>query len=223
MTDAPTAPAETVLLMAGGGALSAATVARLGAFGSRWVAADGGADRLAALGVVPERIIGDLDSLADVEAWRDRGIAVEHVSEQDSTDFEKCLARVEAPLILAAGFLGARLDHSLAALSALVQQPPGAVVLVGEEDLALHCPPRLALDLEAGMRVSLYPLARVGGHASSGLRWPIAGLEFAPEGRIGTSNAATGAVEIGLDGPGMVLILPLEALAAVVAALREVA
>ena len=33
------------------------------------------------------------------------------ITEQDSTDFEKCLRRISAPEILGFGFLGARVDH----------------------------------------------------------------------------------------------------------------
>ncbi|MEL7277525.1 MAG: thiamine diphosphokinase [Pseudomonadota bacterium] len=220
MNALPDMAATDTILLAGGGALSARTVALLGQFGSHWVAADSGADSLAAFDILPDRIIGDLDSISDPQVWRSRGVPVEHVAEQDSTDFEKCLARVDAPLILAAGFLGKRLDHTLAALTALVQRE-GAVILVGENDIAVHCPPRLALALEAGTRLSLYPLRPVRGLTSRGLRWRIDGLALAPDGRIGTSNAALGPVEIALDGPGMVLILPVEALSALVAALRS--
>jgi thiamine pyrophosphokinase len=42
---------------------------------------------------------------------------------------------------------------------------------------------------------------------ATGLRWPIEGLDFAPAGRVGTSNAATGPVSIEMRGP-MLLILP---------------
>lgn len=82
----------------------------------------------------------------------------------------------------------------------------------------IAAPPRLALDLPAGTRVSLYPLGRVSGE-SRGLRWPISGLVFEPAGRVGTSNAALGgAVELALDGP-CILILPRRHLADAVAAL----
>jgi len=43
---------------------------------------------------------------------------------------------------------------------------------------------------------------------SEGLRWPIGGLNFAPDGRIGTSNAALGPVSLTLTAPKMLVILP---------------
>jgi thiamine pyrophosphokinase len=66
--------------------------------------------------------------------------------------------------------------------------------------------------------VSLLPLAPVTG-GSAGLRWPIEGLSFDPLGRVGASNVATGPVSLRMDGPGMLVVLPREALDAAVAAL----
>ncbi|MFT6103787.1 MAG: thiamine pyrophosphokinase, partial [Paracoccaceae bacterium] len=43
---------------------------------------------------------------------------------------------------------------------------------------------------------------------STGLRWPISGLEFEPGGLIGTSNSANGPVGLEFDQPGMLVILP---------------
>ena len=42
------------------------------------------------------------------------------IPEQDSTDFDKCLRHIAAPLVLGVGFLGGRVDHELAAFSTLV-------------------------------------------------------------------------------------------------------
>ena len=95
------------------------------------------------------------------------------------------------------------------------------MILLGAEDLVIACPQTLTLDLAPGARVSFFPLAPVTGLVSEGLRWPVAGLAFAPGGRIGTSNVATGGrMRAGFDGPGMLAILPLDQLEAVAAALE---
>lgn len=183
----------------------------------RLVAADGGARVALAAGRVPEAVIGDLDSIAPGDRARLPAAAVHRVAEQDSTDFDKCLARIAAPLVLGLGFLGARLDHTLAALSALVRHD-GACLLVGGEDVAFHVARHVALDLPPGSRLSIFPMAPVTGR-SRGLEWPIDGLVLAPAGRIGTSNRATGPVEIDFDGPGAVVIVPLAARDAALAGL----
>lgn len=183
------------------------------------VAADGGAARVLALGVMPDLVIGDMDSLDPaLQAQLAPGV-LHHISEQDSTDFDKCLRNIDAPLVLAHGFLGARVDHQLAAFTVMVRRAERRCVLVGADDIVLVAPPRLALALPIGMRVSLFPMGTVSGR-SKGLRWPINGIEFAPNGRIGTSNEVSGPVELSFDGSQMLLILPPEALPALLEGLN---
>lgn len=119
-------------------------------------------------------------------------------------------------MILGVGFLGARLDHQLAALHTLVAYTQQPCVLLGAHDLAFAAPPEIALDLATGSRLSLFPLAPVTGR-SEGLEWPIDGLAFTPSGRIGTSNRVTGPVRLAFDAPGMIVLTPPEALDAVLA------
>ncbi len=186
----------------------------------RLIAADGGAELLRNYGMAPQKVIGDLDSIDSETLASLPDEARLHVAEQQSTDFEKCLMRIRAPLILGVGFLGRRLDHQLAAFNALVRHPEVPCILIGSEDVIFHAPPRLDLDLPAGMRVSLFPMAPVRGR-SEGLDWPIGGIAFAPGGRIGTSNRAGGGpVRLEFEGPGMLVMLPRRALDRAAAALR---
>lgn len=184
------------------------------------VAADGGAAVLLAMGYTPDAVIGDMDSLSpDLQAALPEGV-LHRIAEQDSTDFNKCLRHIAAPLVLGYGFLGARLDHQLAAMTVLAAYPDRRCILVGRDDIVLLAPPRITLHLPAGSRFSLYPLAPVTGR-SDGLRWPIDGLTFAPTGITGTSNAVTGPVMLEIDAPHMLLILPQAGLAAVRQGLAE--
>lgn len=182
------------------------------------VAADGGAERVLGLGRLPDLVIGDFDSFSS--GGRIPEDRLLRIDEQDSTDFEKCLERISAPRVLALGFLGRRIDHSLAVLSALAARPSGWCVLVGGHDVVVHCPASLALDLPDASRVSLFPMAQVTAR-SEGLEWPVAGVDFAPAGRIGTSNRVTGPVVLATDGPGMLLILPRRAFRPLLAGLER--
>lgn len=182
------------------------------------VAADSGAATVLATGLVPELVVGDMDSL-DPSLRRRLGSRVHEVSEQDTTDFDKVLSAVEAPLMIGVGFIGERLDHELAAMAALARSPRRCV-LIGPHDVVFSVPGEIGLDLAAGTRVSLFPLAPVRG-LSRGLVWPIDGLDFAPDGRIGTSNAAEGPVSLRFDGPGMLVLLPRDNLPAALAALAR--
>jgi len=175
------------------------------------VAADGGADALMRFGVVPELVIGDMDSLHGALPPDTRILPI---TEQDSTDFGKCLAHLEAPFIIGVGFLGERLDHTLAALSVLLEYGDHAIVLLGERDVAFVAPPHWSMTVEPGTRVSFYPLLPSLGIASSGLRWPIEGLSMTAGGQIGTSNeAAEPQISAQFSPRGIVTILPAQYLA----------
>jgi thiamine pyrophosphokinase len=182
------------------------------------VAADGGAETALSAGHDPVAVIGDFDSLSSGARARIPADRLFEVREQDSTDFDKALRGVAAPLVLAVGFLGGRVDHQLAALSTLLSQADRACVLIGAQELIFHIPPMLDLALNAGDIVSLFPLAPVTGR-SVGLQWPIDGLSLKPGGRIATSNRALGPVRLDLDGPGLLMIAPRGALDAVMRAI----
>lgn len=181
------------------------------------VAADGGAIRAVDLGVCPLAVIGDMDSLGDVRAGL-TGTAIHRVSEQDSTDFEKCLQRIDAGFVIGVGMTGARNDHFLAALNVLARRNRGPVLLLDDHDVIFVLPGEILLDLDPGTRVSLFPLGRWQG-TSSGLRWPLDGLTLEPGGQIATSNEATGPVRITGQGGALIAILPARCLPKVLDAL----
>ena len=175
------------------------------------VAADGGAAAALAAGRLPDAVIGDFDSLDDATRARIPPERLHHIAEQDSTDFHKCLARIEAPLILVAGFAGGRMDHLLAVFNVLVRLPHRRTVVLGPDDLCLLAPPDLTLDLAPGTAVSLFPMAAVTAE-SRGLHWPVDGLALAPDAQSGTSNRATGPVRLCAHAPKLLLLLPRDTL-----------
>ncbi len=175
------------------------------------VAADGGAAILVDSDIIPEAVIGDFDSMSEPVKAQLPADRLFQISEQNSTDFDKALRHIEAPLVLGAGFLGGRLDHQLAVLNTLVARLDRPCILLGEHEVVFHAPPRITLHLTSGDIVSLFPMRRVTGR-SLGLEWPIEGLVFEPDGRVGTSNRAVSSVELHMDGPGMLLMVPRAAL-----------
>ncbi len=184
------------------------------------VAADGGADRCLQRGVMPQAVIGDFDSISVRARAAIAADRLHVIGEQDSTDFDKALRSVAAPFVLALGFAGARIDHGLAVFNTLVRRDAPCVV-VGPRDVVFYAGRAVRLDMRVGDRLSLFPMGRVSGQ-SRGLEWPIAGLDFAPDGRIGTSNrVAAGQVELVFDAPGMLVIVPKRYLPGVIAAVRR--
>lgn len=195
---------EGGVTLLGGGWVSPADVAQALTIAPTLVAADGGGDRALALGLSPAAVIGDIDSLSP-QGRAALGPRVHRIPEQDSTDFGKCLAHVQARFYLGLGFTGLRLDHTLAALTEVAARPGQTILLMAEEEVIFRAPAELRLDLPPGARFSLYPMGPARGR-SSGLRWPIDGIGFAPGGRIGTSNEVTGPVWLEISGPMLVLL-----------------
>ena len=196
--------------LAGGGPFSGAALSKARALAPCLVGADGGADRLLALDAVPDAVMGDLDSLSS-KARLLLGDKVHHIPEQDSTDFDKALRYIRAPFILGLGFMGARVDHALAAYSGLLRASHQICILIGPRDLVFLAPPLMRLDIRRGTRFSLFPMGSVRGE-SQGLRWPIAGINFAPDGMIGTSNEVSGPITLRFDARKMLVILPVSQL-----------
>lgn len=196
--------------LAGGGPFSATALARAQARAAYVAAADGGADRLIALGADPMAVMGDLDSISP-RARAQLGARVLHIPDQDSTDFDKAMAQIKAPFILALGFMGGRADHGLAVFSGLVRAAHQTCILIGPRDLVFLAPFEMQLNLARGTRLSLFPMGAVRGQ-SHGLNWPIDGIDFAPDGVIGTSNRVSGPVFLQFNARKMLVILPVSQL-----------
>ena len=216
--DQPLAARSITLL--GGGPVDPHQLHQALALAPTLVAADGGAEHAHHLDLPVTKIVGDLDSLTNLQFWRDQGVDLVKIDEQDSTDFEKCLYTVEADVYIGVGFLGRRLDHTLACLRTLAAYPKKRVVLVGDGDVTFLCPMVFNIDLPAMTRVSIFPMAPVTCGPSHGLRWPLEGLEMVPDGQIGTSNQALGGtVNVQFSDAAALMVLPVEELGNVVTCL----
>ncbi|WP_299292386.1 thiamine diphosphokinase [uncultured Tateyamaria sp.] len=197
---------EPVTLI-GGGDGTLVDVAEALALAPTCVAADGGARLALSAGADPVAVIGDFDSLDPDTRSRIPADRQFPIAEQDSTDFEKALSRIDAPLVLAVGFTGARIDHQLGVLHVLVRYPDRPCIVIGPQEILLVSPPEIELPCLPEETVSIFPMGRVSG-ASRGLRWPVDGLVFDPMTQIGTLNAAEGPVWMRWDAPAAVLVLP---------------
>ena len=192
---------EGPMAIVGGGAVDPALLVELARRGVALVGADGGADAIGDAGLVPAAVIGDLDSLRDRATWEQRSHVI-HIPEQITTDFQKALYSTSAPVTLALGMTGKRLDHTLAALSAVLQYAPSRkLLLVDEVDVALAVVGSIRFEAGPRERVSIHPLLPIRFERSSGLFYPMDGLLLEPGGLIGTSNEGVG---------GPVEIVPVE-------------
>jgi thiamine pyrophosphokinase len=166
------------------------------------IAADSGADWLAAVGSAPHRVVGDLDSAnADlVRHLGDGGVPIErHPVDKDASDLELSLAAAAAAgadELVVLGALGGDLDHLAANLlllgsslatgrrMRLVLDRTTAHMLVGPADLALAAP--------AGSRVTLLAVGPAAeGVTTHGLRWPLDAARLEPGSSRGLANVVT--------------------------------
>ena len=177
------------------------------------LAADGGLNTAKNSGLLPQMVIGDMDSVTDLDQLP-VSIGQIRCFGQDDTDFEKCLRLIRAPLIVGVGFLDGRLDHSLAALDAMARlEHDRPVLLVGSHDVILRLRGDTKLLLNRGSRVSIWPLGCQHFIRSEGLNWPLDDLTMRMGHRTGTSNrtnAETISITAG-KGNGYAVIVPLAA------------
>ncbi len=154
------------------------------------IAADGGANLLFEQGILPAAIIGDLDSMksgADIG----KQTTLIQIGEQDSTDFEKCLYSVDAPMFLAIGFIGRRFDHTLANVHAMAKYANQKnVLLIGPQDFSFAHIGKFATECFPGDIVSIFPLAPIRFLKSTGLKFALDKLTFDLGHSIGISNEA---------------------------------
>lgn len=187
-------------------------------YASELVAADGGGDHALALGHRPLAVIGDMDSLSKPGRAKLASVLFP-IKEQQTTDFDKALRHIESPLVLALGVAGGRFDHELAGVNVLLRHPDRPCIMIGTHSISFLCPPDLRIGLPLGMAFSLFPFAPIRSK-SDGLAWPTDELELRPDGRVGTSNRVVGPVRLRPDCPKLLVILPREALGAVVKELQ---
>ncbi len=178
------------------------------------LAADGGANHLARIGVRPATVVGDLDSIRPgVRRWvgEDRIVAR---PDQESTDLHKTLAyafderNAERVTVLAA--TGGRLDHAIENLALLGRWAGrGAVELLDEEHRIVAVSGEFTTAAAAGATVSLMPLGRCERVWTRGLRWELDGGSLDLAGRTSVSNIANGgAIEVRVEGGIVLMFLP---------------
>jgi len=161
------------------------------------VAADSGLGHVYALGLRPDVVVGDLDSVSPIDLARAEreGTHIErHPTDKDATDLELALAVALARgatdlTVIGAG--GGRLDHELAGLALLAAPqwaPMRITAFVGTARMTIvHTDATLV-----GLRGSIVTLLAVGGPAAGvdteGLRWPLHDAELLPTSTLGVSN-----------------------------------
>jgi len=161
------------------------------------VACDGAADKALKAGIVPDVLIGDLDSASPAAKKKVRRVVA--VADQDSTDLDKALDWLTAngfakARIVLAGFTGGRSDFTLYNIHRLRRY--GRLDLVMIDDLFTVFAARSGTavpGLEKGTLVSLVPVLRSAGVTTTGLKWNLKNAVLEPGGLESASNRASAA------------------------------
>ncbi|MDA9008701.1 thiamine diphosphokinase [Alphaproteobacteria bacterium] len=179
---------ENPIALVGGGWVDWHLLEQLVERGYALVAADGAINELVARGFLPDAVIGDMDSIAD-DLDLPSSVVKVALPEQSTTDFEKCLYSTESSFYVGLGFLGRRLDHSLASLSVLAKYTQlKKVVLVDEVDLIFGASGEFSIAMPVSARFSIFPLSECHFTASEGLAYPLNDLTLKIGALVGTSN-----------------------------------
>lgn len=177
------------------------------------LAADGGANHLANVGLRPHFVVGDLDSVTpEVRAW----IGDERVvprPNQDLTDLEKTLLfalerGASRAVILAA--TGGRLDHALENLGLLGRYGNRLACEIREENTRIvPVLSQASFAVPVGSTVSVMPLGDCARVWLSGFAWPLVGEPLSLLSRTSLSNRAVEPeVQVRVEGGVLLAFLP---------------
>lgn len=156
-----------------------------------FLAADGGGNIARRFGILPDVVIGDLDSFREKE---DDPFEIIENPDQGTNDLEKALSlALERGVtdVVVLGATGRRLDQTLKNLSVLKQFNHQFNRILFKDDYGetFLIPEEYSLHLPAGTIVSLFPLSgRVEGVSTQGLKYPLKNQTLENGIRDGSSN-----------------------------------
>ena len=161
------------------------------------ICADGGTRHALALGLTPNLVIGDMDSI-EKQAWDDlqkANVPVElYPRDKNETDLEIAITRaieLEPHAIIIVAALGGRLDQTIGNIALLtdLQLLPFNVRLDNGAEEIFFCRDQVQIQGRSGDIVSLIPWGYpVRGIQTRGLRWPLNDETLYPEKTRGISN-----------------------------------
>jgi thiamine pyrophosphokinase len=156
------------------------------------ICADGGANTALKMGILPDAIVGDFDSIHGEALVKFRRVAMYEDRNDQTTDLEKAIAwAIESHFdhITVVGASGKRLDHTVGNLGVLRKFYPDAIItLVDDNGELCYVGREYSFDAEKGDVVSLLPLNRCEGVSTHGLKYPLEGENLELGVREGTSN-----------------------------------
>ena len=171
------------LLIGNGETVSARLLKQLAAQANYVLTADGGADHALACGVIPDGVIGDLDSVSAATKKKLTGHIL-HVPTQENTDLEKALlwlVKHHFTHVTLVGFVGDRWDFSVGNLLAITRFTRKLEICMAGNNWRIFPLVRDAnLPCKKNKRVSIIPLKTCTGVTLLGLKYPLKNAKLLP-------------------------------------------
>jgi thiamine pyrophosphokinase len=195
------------------------------------VAVDSGAKWCFEAGVIPDLLVGDLDSLDPeiAQAFKEQSVeTIAFPSEKDASDLELALEEIldrGFTDLVATNVIGGRIDHELAALgnlAAVGERGLAVTVVESDQTLIFLNNPGARTELQvalgpdvanaADITVSLIPWGGAAVVSATGYKWELDHAELHPAKSLGLSNVPT-AIEpkIELHSGSLIVIVPAPA------------
>jgi len=180
------------------------------------ICADGGTRHALALGLKPNLVIGDMDSI-DKDEWqklKNAGVPIElFPRDKNETDLELALDRavdLEPKVLIIIGALGGRLDQTFGNTALLSDARPAAINVRLDDGLEeiFFCRDQEEVRGRSGDLISLIPWGNpVQGVRTHGLKWSLQHETLFPEKTRGISNEMTGEVASITIASGLLLVI----------------
>ena len=173
---------------------------------STLVCADGGANSAFKLGLIPDLIIGDLDSIyADVKSFYESRSKIIVYTRQSDTDVEKCLKYLiknKFTEVILLGATGDRLDHSFCNMGIVLKFYNEIKINILHQKSFLQCfTGNVLLKTVNNEIISLYGFDKKTKIKSIGLKYPLEKISLQFGEKESTSNVAvSNKVELKITG-----------------------
>ncbi len=159
------------------------------------ICADGGANSAMKIGITPDFIIGDLDSVNKnvLNYYKDKSVIIKY-KRQNDTDVEKCLKyaiKKKYQEVILLGVTGDRLDHTICNLGIVIKFYKKIKILINSENSFLT-PADKPIQLKSikGETISLYAFSDKTKITSQGLKYKLNNTALPFGVRESTSNVS---------------------------------
>ena len=189
----------TVVIIAGGD-IDDSAVSLFCPGGSIYIiAVDRGYESALKMGIIPDLILGDMDSVSPekLHSARDQGIQIrEFPAEKDESDLELAIdesIRMNPDRIVILGATGGRMDHTLFNILLLLKYDNINITIKSIREEIFLADKKTEINAPIGTTVSLVPLTtEIKGIVAEGFKYPLKGESLYMASSRGLSNILTG-------------------------------